>query len=424
MLHRNALIGLALMTWALPSASSQCFGDDGLTPPAPVICCLPTQPILPPFPGFFLPGRGGCILDCAVESQWSASMFMAPPMPIFCDLYVTQMAISSTSTPTVTSLLVMKYARTWTETYTGGMRQVWRFLVNTDLLYNPVGAGPTPCPVPPCSGLSLGFQLPVHFIGNVDYAQDCSNGNWSVMWTLTHHCGAFMHAPSTQRPLPTPFDHANRAYAFAGPAPFTFGPTSQMIGFLSADTTRTTTIDLRANPPIWLCYPEDAVVGSLSGGSVTPCPCSSSSSSGTMWNSFAIGCSIFCQGNVVSTFIPIPSPPLLPQGMGLLQLGTFSGAAGSFPGTREVEAWVGIAASPDPCPAFGFTLPFHIVVGVSHHAGDLGTTFPNQNSVSITTDKHIDLENMLIPNPNVPLGLFVGIGSIFVSSRIWSMSLQ
>lgn len=430
MTKRRNILWLMLLTvvMALPiTASAQivgaCLGDDGTLVPG--ACCVPVVPVLPPFPGAQIPSRGACLLNCALEQSWGGTVLLGQPMPIFCDLYVTQFTVVGGPTPINTSLVVMKYARTWTEFTPIAARQVWRFLVNTDVTYVPTAVSVSPCPIPPCSGITIGLNLPVHFTGSIEYALDCFTGQWSTAFNLTHLCGTFNHSPGSTRPLPPPFDHAERTYCFAGPAPFVFAPNAPMAGPFIGDQTRSTQMDLTVFPPLWNCMSENMVFG----GGLNPvfqgCPCSNPAApsvpSWTNYNAvFDYGCA---PGTPVGIFNSVPIGGALPTGLASMSIGRYAGPAGSFPGTRSIDLWIGVASAPDLCPLPGLSLPFHIVHGVSHQQGDFGTTFPNVTGASVTTDKFLDFENMLIPNGGVPTGAFMGIGSLFVSTQVWSLNL-
>jgi hypothetical protein len=411
-----------LLVLVVGGAPAQCIGDDNLVGPPGVPCCFPVGPVLPVFPSAFVPSTGACLMNCGVESQFPVGVFFTQPFQFFSDLWLCQLVIAP-PLPAPPGLVLMKYARTWTEAGGGGPRQVWRFMINIDVVFSSTGAGPSPCPMPPCADLTMVPPRPVNYMGHIDYAYDCSANVWDVCYSLVHLCGYFMHGPQSTRPLPGAFAHPDRTYALAGPAPFVFGPTTGPIGFLAADSQRSTEIDLNAFPILWDSKREHAIAASLCGGSVAPCPCAGSGPTGTMWSSFTIGWSEFCIFTSVSNFIPAPLPPYLPTGMGHLALGTFGGPPGTFPGTRQLETWIGLAASADPCPTQFFSFPFHLVHGVSHHSGDLGTTFPNSNATSVTTDKFIDFENMLIPNGSAAGGASIGIGSLFISTQVWGVCL-
>lgn len=415
-----AIVSSVMMLAA--TLGAQCIGDDNMVGPPGVPCCFSTTPLLPSFPALPIASQRACLLSCGVENQSPLPAFFTAPTPLFCDLFVSQIFLGP-PLPAAGSLVVMKYSRTWMENSSNGPRQVWRFLINTDIVFAAGGAGASPCPMPPCAQVTITPARPVHFIGNFDYAYECNTNSWGAWFTLVHYCGYFMHGPSSQRPLPAALSHNDRMYAIAGPVPFTFGATTFPFGFMSADSQRTTDIDLNAIPLLWDCKRENAIAGSLCGSVTAFCPCApTSTTSGPLWGGFAIGWSVICNANALSSLVPVTMNPYLPTGMGILGLGTFSGPAGAFPGTREVEAWIGLASGPDPCGTT-FSLPFHIVTGTSHHSGDPGTTFPNDSFISVTTDRFFDFQNMLIPNPSAPGGMQMGIGSLFGSSQVWGVCL-
>jgi hypothetical protein len=195
MILRKAIALVALLVVAAPATTAQCNIDDNLLAPPGTPCCSPGQAILPSFPPLSFPSRGACPLDCSVESTWPATVAFTAPFAIFTELFVCQMSVIGAPTPTNPAIVAMKYARTWMEFPTGRSRQVWRFLVNTDVTYSPVGACPAPWPVPACANVTSNPPRPVHFMGHVDYAFDCMNGTCDACFSLTHRCGFFMHAP-------------------------------------------------------------------------------------------------------------------------------------------------------------------------------------------------------------------------------------
>lgn len=406
-----------------PFGFSQCIGDDGTSIPG--TCCLPANPNLPAFPGFALPAEGACFLDCSLEASWTGTMFIGTPIPFFCDLYISQFTFASGATPISTSLLVMKYARTWFEPNATGTvgRQVWRFLVNTDVNYVALSSTILPCPVPPCTGIGVSLNLPVQFSGHIDFAYDCATNTWSEAVSLTHFCGTFMHSSGSTRPLPSPFDHPERSYCFVAPAPFVFAPNPPLGGPIVADQQRSTVMDLNASPILWVCMAETPILGGNLNPAFQSCPCATGPSIPSWTNyqmQFGYGCNTAA---IANNFQPIPIGPALPTGMAAMSIGRYAGAPGTFPGQRAVDVWLGVVAAPDPCPITGIVLPFHIVTGVSTAFGDMGFTFPNPFGLNAFTDKFIDLENVLIPNGGVPTGAFMGIGSLFVSTQTWSFNV-
>jgi hypothetical protein len=124
--------------------------------------------------------------------------------------------------------LRMHYSRTWLETGTNQQFQVWRFLVNGDLVPT-AAAGGVPCPVPPCAAPHGGR---VRFTGYVDYARDCASGQFQFAWMLSHVCDKIDHAPGFPR---AGVFHPDRSYTFVGPAAgFVPGPVQPLEGGATA----------------------------------------------------------------------------------------------------------------------------------------------------------------------------------------------
>jgi hypothetical protein len=396
-----------------------CFGDDGFSVPG--ACCTPVTPNLPTFPQVVIPTAGCCFQDCNPVFQWQNQIALGNPMPIFCDLYIAPLTIFSAVTPTQTGVLVMKYARTWMEFDPVSVRQIWRFLVNIDLVYQPTTAALVPCPVPPC-GASTGLGLPVHFIGSVDYAFDCSTGTFSAAINLTHLCEQYMHAPGTQRPVPAPFSHPDHIYSFAGPTPFIFGPTPPLAGPVIADAQRSTVANF-FSAFSWTCLSETPVFG----GNIMPttqrCQCTTSATPGLpLFTDYQMGFGYGCSSASGQVFTPIPLPPAFPTGILSFSIGRYALPFGTYPGPEEVQLWLGVVAAPDPCPS-GLALPFHIVYGVSTQGGNFGQLFPDPSGVTVTTNHFLDLANMNVVNTTVaPNGLVLGIGALFVSTQVWSLN--
>lgn len=397
-------------------AKAQCLGDDQLFLPGG--CCVPVFPVVPSFPGAAVASDGACFFNCAVQSTWPNTILLAPPFQLLSDLWISNITVVSTLTPSTTGILVMKYARTWAEpTASGVIRQVWRFLVNCDLNLIPPASSPSPCPVPSC----VATGLPVHFIGSVDYAFDCGTNVWQTAINLTHHTGAYMHGGSSQRPLSAPFDHPDYAYAFVGPAPFIFGPTTPLAGPVVGETQRSTNIDLLTSPLVWTTFNEITAGNGFLIPAGTNCPGANTSFPiFPGWTDYQLSFDYTCFTGIPPwLFTPIPLPPLLPTGISAMSLGVYNSPLGAFPGPREVETWIGLAIAQDPCPISSFSLPFHIVNGVSTHGA--GIAFPF--NVTIPTDKFIDLQNMMIPNGSAPHGVMIGIGSVFASTQHWSLNV-
>src|SRR5262249_28503243 len=110
-------------------------------------------------------------------------------------------------------LMRAQYSRTWGETQ--GF-QVWRFLVNGDLVPSPFllsRYGRNACAVAPCAAAN---QNHIHVSGFVDYALACGSGRFDVALALGHECDRYEHSGTAR---PGTF-HPTRAYAWVAPADF------------------------------------------------------------------------------------------------------------------------------------------------------------------------------------------------------------
>lgn len=409
--HR-LLLAAALAACALtPPVLAQgfCPGPDGFSVAG--ACCTPVVPTLPIFPAITLPSQGNCITDCISGTPFNVNITLSGPAPVFCDTYL--MGISIAGTVNVgPSLMLLKYARTWDEVGTPGtIQQVWRFLINGDLTYN--GPFTTPCPVPKIAAAGL----PVHYVGHVDYARDCSTGAWSAAISLVHLCGDFMHAPWSPQQMTNP--NPNIVYAFVGPTPFAWGPVIPPQGALLGDAVRATSYSFLP-PTMWQCLSEDGVVGGNLVNAAPYCPCATNPPGAMMWTSqqlnfFYSGCS-----PVAASFQGLNFPPLAPTGMAAIPLGTWGLAPGSFPGSRRLNTYWGLSFSPDPCTPNGF--PIHIVNGVMTSSGDMGIVTPPPPFAPYTSVDFLDLENTLILVGGPPF-VAIGYGGLFLASQIWSLNL-
>lgn len=417
-MKRFMLLFVALVALVASPVTAQwglCPGDDGLSIPG--TCCIPAFPGLPALPGIQMPVSACTWNNCTPVATWTNTVLVSPPFQVFSDLWVGNLTIVAGPVQTNTGLLVMKYARTWMEANPVAVRQVWRFIVNCDANFVLSTASTSPVPTPPCAFAGV----PVHLIGHIDYALDCFSGQWSEIVSLTHMCGAFMHGPGSQSPLSPPFDHPDFAYSFVGPAPFFFGPTTPMAGPIIGESQRSTQINLNAF--MWQTMAELPIFGGFlnpAGGGCPGAPVGSFAG----WTDYNCGFGFGCSSAFGFNFNPVPLPPLLPTGLSAMSLGTFGHGPLTFASTKEVEVWLGVVAAQDPCPSSGFNLPFHIVTGVSTHGGtNPGIGFPQWSGVGISTDKWIDLQNMLIPNSSAPMGLMLGIGSVFAGSQMWNINV-
>ncbi len=404
----TCLLSIFLLVRASPCQFT-CYGDDGFFDPT--ACCIPvTNTNLPPFPAFTVPSDGACFLDCSIDALYPVTVNLGAPIQILDDVYAIPITLGGTVT-TAFTYLIAKYARTWVEADpTGvGSNQIWRFLVNTDLIY--VSTGPSPCPVPPCG--AVGF--PVHMVGSVDYARNCIvSTDWHVAINLTHFCGDLAHGPFSAYPTNT-FNHPDRLYSIVGPAPFDFAATQPTpTGNVLGEDTRSVLASL--SPLVWDVFNEVPVLGGQLTFRQPDCPCASFASANPRWEqldlSFFYGCATGLGGN----FTNLAWPGTIPSGLYAFPLGTYQAPPGTYPQNRAVAVYVGVAAATDTCAN---NIPIHLVHGVSTYGSVPGFSF-HMNTPGIVYQNFIDFENMLRPVVNQ---LIIGYGGFFLSTMNWSLNV-
>lgn len=333
--HARRAWPLALFLLAIFTAPSvaQCVLPDNLdsTPPA---CCTAAAANLPHFPGFQQGAKGICWLDCQVSQVNGYMAAWTQPIPgpiksggaIPCAMFVSQLFLFSGSAIKWRGPMQLIYARTWVEIGSPTTYQVWRFLVNGDLLALPAAGNP-PCPVPSCAA---SFNHKVHFTGYIDYALDCTNNTFVTAWMLTHACDFIDHAAGFPR---GGVFHPDRAYTFVGPgAAFAPGPVQPIEGGAAVLE------DLRRFqlpgilPPIGpiLCELEEPLLS----GQLTPqqqfCLCTSSTGPNQWVNS-----SLFLGGACGTVVQSVPG--WFPPGFLSMGIGAFTNPL-VYPG-QEVVRW-------------------------------------------------------------------------------------
>ncbi len=204
---RLLFASLALFIGANTASAQLCSGPDGLTGPCCSIATL-NMPILPPIN---LPSVTTCWAQCnpfpstAVTASWS------PPAFLQCGVFGSQLTIlDSTSTPVLSGFMRLDYSRTWSETnFDGDSLQVWRFLAKVEI--SAVTGAPPGCPVPQC----LSIYPDAFFFGHLDYALNCSTGNFEPAFSLFHSCDVLVHnALLSSDPGPA---HPSVSFAIVGP---------------------------------------------------------------------------------------------------------------------------------------------------------------------------------------------------------------
>jgi len=212
---------------AAPSARAQC-GPDNLDGTA---CCAPATVALPAFPPMQIDSRWLCFTNCNLTQNYGDCAVLGTPFPtasggqILCSVYDIRFRLKTCGTTSFlwNGSLKAYYSRTWTENVVvgGPILQVWRFIVNGDLL--PTTLVPNvPCRRPVC----LNNFTRLYVSGHIDYAFDCASGSWQVAFALSHECDSVHHRPGTARPAPATGLHPRTTFSIVGPGS-TFVPAIQ-----------------------------------------------------------------------------------------------------------------------------------------------------------------------------------------------------
>lgn len=418
--HRTfALIAIMLVAASTVSAQTQCVGDDGFN----VGCCNPVTNVnIPQFPPVQMTAVYGCIKDCNLEAQFNVNMQLSAPIMVACDYAIANLNVSSgPGGPTFAGLVILKYSRTWLEhppTPTGQTRQVWRYLINTDVTFAATAAAAAPCPVPLAALPPLG--QPIHMVGSVEYMAPCQpttpgTNPFSVSLSLTH-VGCLNHEFFSQRPLTGPAAAVDRVYALVAPANFAFNIQPEPAGQIIAEAVRPSPITPAAP---YQCFGEARVGQGVLATQYRDCFTCGTPTPGLAgaWAHQSFNATAFCASGAAAPMAGVPVPPWFPTGMMALSLGNWVGInPAAWPGNRSLHVYYGIVQYTDPCTN-GF--PFHLVTGIGNTNTDAASLFGNP--LGIAVNEFLDLQNMLVFDP--PSGAFVpGIGEAFLSSLVWNLN--
>src|SRR5688572_30645399 len=182
-IRRTLLLAIIAFLAFAPAGIGQCMlpTDDGFD----TGCCGPVAPALPIFPPVTVSAEYGVLVGC--QQQFVVPPFQVQfgaPTFVLCDVALISVNIQLPGN-NISGFLVGKYSRSWGDLSTPVFGQVWRFLVNGDLLCTS-GTPITPCTtiLPRCAALNI----PVHFDGHIDYACDpfIPGGGISVSFSLNH----------------------------------------------------------------------------------------------------------------------------------------------------------------------------------------------------------------------------------------------
>jgi hypothetical protein len=419
-----------LALWLAPVGAQiglPCGQDDGFRVGP---CCAPVQITnLPQFPTLTSQGTYGCILNCALDAQFSQTVVVGAPIFVTCDLALLPVTclpaspgapgfVAAPVAPGLPPGLLAKYSRTWIEIdATGTQRQVWRFLLNGDVSYMSVTAVGSPCPIPPCHMPPL--SLPVHMVGSIDYARDCTTtvpptAPFQIALNLTHFDGCLNHAPFSARPL-AGGAHPAREYALIAPANFVFGLSPEPAGPIVAEATRTSAIAAAG----YVCFSEAQIQQGQLLTQFTNCQTDTCIPTPVinppLWYHQALNGFTACNG-AAFPFNTLPAPPVFPTGLMGLSLGAYVPAAViGFPGGRSVISYYGVVNYPDPCNTYPF--PFHVVNGVGNVLQTATIQLFGAPSPA-TLNEMLDLQDSLL----LQNGLSLGIGAPFFAPIVWNIN--
>jgi hypothetical protein len=221
------VLSLSMLVAGAATALAQpvCFGPDGLDG-STLNCCQPTSAILPTFPAF--QGQSFkyvCFDNCNVQINVNLCAQIGAPQPVLagggvvCGVYLIRFTMTTCAggMPTLWSgNMRAHYSRTWIESSTPGAVpdiQVWRFLLNGDLVPGTGLPTANPCAFAPCIPASGGK---LHVWGFIDYAGSCTSaGGFRVAWALNHGCDFSEHGPGSARPGAF---HPTKSYTWVGPS--------------------------------------------------------------------------------------------------------------------------------------------------------------------------------------------------------------
>jgi hypothetical protein len=231
-MHARSLAPLAAATLFFASlttsARAQC-GPDGLNGGP---CCAPAGVTLPQFPATNMNARWICFDTCSAQSTQVYCSHLGAPNPmqgggaLICGAYTIRVQLRDCGTTGLywNGSVKAFYSRNWQATSLPGAinLNVWRFVVNGDLLPGPALPANS-CQRPDC----MNQFARLHVTGYVDYAYDCINGTWQSSWKLSHECDSVHHQPGTARPAPPTGFHPTRSYTVVAPdAGFIVSPAS------------------------------------------------------------------------------------------------------------------------------------------------------------------------------------------------------
>ena len=327
---------VAVLAVATPPASAQC-GPDGLNGP----CCTAAFATIPQIPGLQMDCRSICYNNCNVSQNFLDCINLGPLIPatsggaVQCGVYDMRFRVKQCGTANFLYNGSMKafFSRTWEEFPVAGATpiQVWRFIINGDLIPTPLLVGI--CRRPACTTQ----YTRVYFSGYIDYAFDCNTGGWKAAFAVTHGCDGIHHRPGTARPAPALGFHATRSFAIVGPGTgfvaSTAGPMSD--GAITSGSFR---MNSWAPAPAAVCTTREPATGSFIAGNQY-CFCNTAGS--PQFINSTVGAGSAC-GSAVS---PDPNMSFIQMRLGGWNVPT------AFPGNEFALFDFGFLRYVNGCPA-------------------------------------------------------------------------
>jgi hypothetical protein len=424
----------ALLLAAAPGAFGQCFStfnDDGFD----TGCCGPVVPNLPNFPAQTVTSDYGALFGCQ-------QLFVVPPFPVtfsapqwvLCDYAIVNVFIQLTPNDTISGMLLAKYVRTWGDASTPVLAQVYRFLVNGDLICNS-SSSIVPCTtlLPRCAATGN----VVHFDGHLDYScNPLVSSTYQLSYSLNHMQGCVSHAPWSAIPLGGTVKHDDFSYHIVGPAPFTFAASPLPQGAVLGESVRSSYLRMTSGF-VYNCMAEARVPNVVGANflitQVGPhCNCASVDPCTTMPVNCLVPTVCYAEqfitgvvccpfpGNVFQGF-PIGGTPISNTGFLGQSIGSY-GPGMFYPSNTTLSTYFGVLTYNDPCLAANWNI--HAVVGVGT-SGGFAMPFNNNTSACgpppFLATTFIDLQNVLLLS-TAPF-LFQGYGSLSAADVVWSLDL-
>jgi hypothetical protein len=407
----SAFFVVLLLLPAGPSASGQCLSD-GLQGGA---CCQPADLQLPAFPAIQQRAKFICFENCRSRFEGELCIDLAVPRQVNVEgvgriegLYFVLLTIRTCSlNPRTlwTSNLRATYSRSWSESLSGSGppdAQVWRFLLNSnlapsDFLVRRFGANA--CALPPCASA---YPKP-HFAGYIDYARNCTTGEWQAALALQHDCDAFEHGVTSDRPGSF---HPGLSYVFVAPSDtFVVNSTTLLTAFGAVPSGQEA---VRRNQ--WSALPDVVLFEeTISSGSVSRvrsfCACTTAPTTDSQFVEIAVSGNALCG----SQYESLSDSRIFVQ----KRIGRWNRGAGLFPGQEVLLFAQGYLQYRDACTASSSVQYFKGIVTIGGFPAFTSSLAPLAN-------QFIDLGSV----NRSPTNPSTSIGVKYISDFLISMNLQ